>query len=86
MLKILALIDTPIWMLIVAVLVIIIVAQRRRLRGLDEPHLLLPKKERQAYARELISRERDEYQEELLARLSRPLVIEKPPWARKEEQ
>lgn len=73
MLKILALIDTPIWMLIVAVLVIIVLAQRRRLRGLKEPHLLLPRKERQAYARELIARERGEYEQETIARLTRSI-------------
>jgi hypothetical protein len=72
-LKILALIDTPVWMLIVAICVAIILVQRRKLRSLDQPHLLLPRKERQAYARELIARERGEYEQETIARLSRAI-------------
>ena len=66
MLKILALIDTPIWMLIVAFLLVIVVAQRRKMRGLDQPELWLPRKERQAYARELLARERGEYEQETI--------------------
>lgn len=33
----------------------------KRMRGLEAPELWLPKKERRAYARELIARERDQY-------------------------
>lgn len=73
MLKILALIDTPVWMLIVGICVAIILVQRRKLRSLDQPHLLLPRKERQAYARELVARERGEYEQEMIARLSRAI-------------
>ena len=73
MIKFLAMIDTPIWLLIVTVLVIIIAAQRRRMRGLDQPELWLPRKERQAYARELLARERGEYEQETIARLTRAI-------------
>lgn len=60
MIKFFAMVDTPIWIIIVAILVCVIVAQRRRMAGLNDPRLYLSKGERRAWARkELAQREED---------------------------
>lgn len=43
---------------------------RRRMRGLDEPELWLPRSERRAHARKLLKREDDEYEQRMIARLT----------------
>jgi cytochrome c-type biogenesis protein CcmE len=41
----------------------------RVMKGLHEPELWLPRKERQAHARKLLAREDDDYTEKLMERL-----------------
>lgn len=43
---------------------------RRRIAGLDEPELWLPKAERQAHARKLLKREDEAYEQQMIARLT----------------
>lgn len=43
---------------------------RRRMKGLDEPELWLPRSERRAHARKLLKREDEEYQQQMIARLT----------------
>lgn len=42
---------------------------RRRMKGLEEPELWLPRKERRAHARKLLQREDDEYQQQMIDRI-----------------
>ena len=66
MIKGVLLLDDIVWIVIIALLVIYIFSLRRRMRGLKEPELWLPKKERQAHARKLLQREEQQYQEQML--------------------
>lgn len=66
MIKLFALLDDPLWLAIIIGQLVYIVSLRKRMRGLDEPELWLPKKERQAHARKLLAREESEYQERML--------------------
>lgn len=79
MIKILALIDTPIWVIITTVLVLVILSQRRRMRGLNRWELWLPRKERRAHARKMLKREQDQYDQEVISRLSRSIYGEEEP-------
>ncbi len=53
-----------IFLLIIAIclLVFYVIDLRRRIAGLDEPELWLPRRERRAHARKLLRREEDQYQ------------------------
>jgi hypothetical protein len=42
---------------------------RKRVQGLKEPELWLPRKERQAHARKLLKREDDEYDQKFFERM-----------------
>lgn len=66
MIKAFAMVDSVLWILIIIALVAYIVALRRRMRGLNEPELWLPKKERQAHARKLLAREQDQWENQQL--------------------
>lgn len=66
MIKGVLLLDDIVWIAIIALLVFYIVSLRKRMRGLKEPELWLPRKERQAHARKLLAREEQEYQERML--------------------
>jgi hypothetical protein len=65
---------------VVAALVLLIVANvwltvdnirlRRRMKGLDEPELWLPRSERRAHARKLLKREDEQYEQQMIARLT----------------
>ncbi len=60
MIKFIAMIDTPLWVIVVTCLIIYIVSLRRRMAGLNDPRLYLSKGERRAWARkELAQREED---------------------------
>ena len=60
MIKLFAMLDTPVWIIIVTCLVIYILSLRRRIAGLNDPRLYLSKGERRAWARkELAQREED---------------------------
>ena len=43
---------------------------RRRIKGLDEPELWLPRAERRAHARKLLKREDEAYEQQMIARLT----------------
>jgi hypothetical protein len=47
---------------------------RRRMKGLDEPELWLPRAERRAHARKLLKREDSEYEQQMIARLTRVIA------------
>lgn len=51
---------------------------RKRMRGLEEPELWLPKAERQAHARKLLKREDEEYQAKMIARLTEVIEGNQP--------
>ena len=51
---------------------------RRRMKGLDEPELWLPKAERQAHARKLLKREDEAYEQQMIARLSEAIQGSQP--------
>jgi len=57
-------------LIVLLVALIIVNARLRRLiRGLQEPELWLPRKERQAHARKLLQREDDEYQQQFINKI-----------------
>lgn len=43
---------------------------KKRIRGLDAPELWLPRSERREHARKLLQREDQEYQEQMMERLT----------------
>jgi hypothetical protein len=43
---------------------------RRRMKGLDEPELWLPRAERRAHARKLLKREDEAYEQQMISRLT----------------
>ncbi len=47
----------------IALLVFYVIDLRRRIAGLDEPELWLPRRERKAHARKLLLREEQQYQD-----------------------
>lgn len=51
---------------LVVALVAVNARLRRLIKGLQEPELWLPRKERQAHARKLLQREDDEYQQQFI--------------------
>ena len=51
---------------------------RRRMKGLDEPELWLPRAERRAHARKLLKREDEAYEQEMIERLSGVIKGERP--------
>jgi hypothetical protein len=51
---------------------------RRRIKGLDEPELWLPRSERRAHARKLLKREDEEYQQQMIARLTAAMQGKSP--------
>lgn len=53
--------DTPFWLIIAISLTVYIFALRRRMRGLNEPELWLPRRERREHARKLLRREDEQY-------------------------
>lgn len=55
--------------LLVAALITTNARLRRLIKGLDEPQLWLPRKERQAHARKLLQREDDEYQQQFINKI-----------------
>lgn len=57
-------------LIVLLVALIIVNARLRRLiKGLDEPQLWLPRKERHAHARKLLQREDDEYQQQFINKI-----------------
>lgn len=70
--KLLVLLMDPVWMIVIAFLVIYIVALRRRMAALHDPILMLSRKERRQWARKELST-RDEEAE--LARFKRNMDI-----------
>ena len=60
MIRFIAMIDTPVWIILTACLVCYIVTLRKRMAGLNDPRLYLSKAERRAWARrELAQRDED---------------------------
>jgi hypothetical protein len=51
---------------------------RRRMNGLDEPELWLPRSERRAHARKLLKREDEAYEQQMIVRLSEAIQGGKP--------
>lgn len=60
MIKFFAMIDTPIWIIIVTILVIYILSLRKRMAGLNDPRLYLSKSERRAWARKELAQREEE--------------------------
>lgn len=57
-------------LIVLLIALIIVNARLRRLiKGLDEPQLWLPRKERHARARKLLQREDDEYQQQFINKI-----------------
>lgn len=57
-------------LIVVCIVLVITNARLRRLvKGLDQPELWLPRKERQAHARKLLKREDDEYQQQFINKI-----------------
>jgi hypothetical protein len=52
---------------------------RRRMKGLDEPELWLPRSERRAHARKLLKREDSEYEQQMIARLTEVIAAGNKP-------
>ena len=52
---------------------------RKRMKGLEEPELLLPRRERRAHARKLLAREDEQYMQEKIDRImgTQPVVLPK---------
>jgi hypothetical protein len=67
--KYLLMLDTPFWLLVSSTLTVYIFALRRRMRGLKEPELWLPRRERRAHARKMLAREEEQYRQQVLEEL-----------------
>lgn len=72
MIKFFAMLDTPVWIIIVTLLIIYILSLRRRMAGLNDPRLWLSRKERRVVARKELA-QRDEERD--LAQFQRNLDI-----------
>lgn len=69
-LKAILLLDDIGYIAIIACLSVYAWSLRRRMRGLNEPELWLPRRERRAHARKLLKREDEEYEQQMIARLT----------------
>jgi hypothetical protein len=81
--KFFAMLDTPVWVIIVTLLIIYILSLRRRMAGLNDPRLWLSRKERRAVARKELA-QRDEERD--LAQFQRNLDIVQGTTTHKENQ
>ena len=72
MIKAIAFLDDPLWLIIIACLVVYIFSLRRRMAGLDDYRLWLSRKERRAYARKQLEAADEERE---LARFQKNLDI-----------
>lgn len=68
--KYLLMLDTPFWLIVSSTLTVYIFSLRRRMRGLNEPELWLPRRERRAHARKLLKREDEQYQQQMIEHLT----------------
>lgn len=83
MIKFFAMLDTPVWIIIVTLLIIYILSLRRRMAGLNDPRLWLSRKERRVVARKELA-QRDEERD--LAQFQRNLDIVQGTTTHKENQ
>jgi hypothetical protein len=84
MIKAILLADDIVYIAIIIGLTLYALSLRKRMRGLNEPELWLPKKERQAHARKLLKREDEQYQEQMLQHFTEVIQGNLPHLAEKE--
>lgn len=78
MIKAILLLDDIGYIAIIVVLSIYCLSLRRRMKGIDDPVLWLPRKERREHARKLLKREDEVYEEQMIARLSEAIRGNQP--------